>query len=132
MSTIVGATSAKAKSKVALGAKNAKDPILMRLFCILISYGAKITTFEKIGGQKIPTRRNLVRRDVPLLEGALGCVLFSAPYESSAHLFLSCPSVFPVWYQVSRWLGWEFVTPRGLAQQFQDFTGLGVGGRELA
>ena len=28
-----------------------------------------------------------------------------------------------------RWLGWEFVTPLGLTQQFQAFTGLGGGKR---
>ena len=33
----VGATSAKTKSKLALGAKTAKDPIHRGLFCILIS-----------------------------------------------------------------------------------------------
>lgn len=49
---------------------------------------------------------------------------------SSVHLFLECPVIFPVWYQVARWLGWEFVIPQGLAQQFMSFTGLG-GGREL-
>jgi len=41
----------------------------------------------------------------------------------------SRPSFFPVWYQVSRWLGWELVMPLGLAQQFQAFTGLGGGRR---
>jgi len=45
------------------------------------------------------------------------------------HLFLACPSILPVWYQVSRWLGWEFVIPLGLAQQFFSFTGLGRGKR---
>ena len=41
------------------------------------------------------------------------------------YVLLSCPTFFPVWYQMSRWLGWELVMPLGLAQQFQAFTGLG-------
>lgn len=60
---------------------------------------------------KIPTRLNLVRRGVPLPEEGLG--------------FLSCPSIFSVWYQVSRWLRWDFVLPFGLVNRFQGFTGLG-------
>ena len=77
-----------------------------------------------------PTRFNLVRRGVPLPDDDLGCVFCNAPSESSVHLFLLCPSILSVWYQVSRWLGWEFVCPLGLAQQFLSFTGLG-GGRRL-
>ena len=34
-----------------------------------------------------------------------------------------------MWYQVSRWLGLEFVIPRGFAQLFLSFTGLGRGKR---
>jgi hypothetical protein len=67
---------------------------------------------------RIPSRQNLLRQGVPLLEGGLGCAFCVAPTESTMHLFLSCPSSLPVWYQVSRWLGWEFVTPMGLAHQF--------------
>ena len=68
---------------------------------------------------KSPTRFNLVRCGVPLTNDGLGCVLCGMPSESSVHLFLSCPSVFPVWYQVSRWLGWEFVPPLGLVISFR-------------
>jgi len=45
------------------------------------------------------------------------------------HMFLEFPFILPVWYQVSRWLGWEFVIPLGFAQQFLSFTGLGGGKR---
>jgi len=78
---------------------------------------------------RIPTRLNLSHRGVPLLEGGLGCVFCAASSESSVHLFLLCPFILPVWYQVSRWLGWHFVLPLGLAQQFLSFTGLGGGKR---
>jgi hypothetical protein len=78
---------------------------------------------------RIPTQSNLVRRGVPLPVGRVGCAFCDSPSESSVHLFLSCTHFFPVWYQVSRWLGWEFVMPQGLARQFQVFTGLGVGKR---
>ena len=78
---------------------------------------------------RIPTRLNLVRHGVPLPDGSLGCVFCDGPSESSVHLFLSCLSIVPVWYQVSRWLGWVFVPPLGLAQHFQAFVGLGWGKR---
>jgi len=74
---------------------------------------------------KIPTRGNLLRHGVPLPEREFGCVLCEAPSESLVHLFIACPVALPVWYQVSRWLGWEFVCPLGLAQHFLAFTGLG-------
>ncbi|XP_024636569.1 uncharacterized protein [Medicago truncatula] len=77
----------------------------------------------------IPSRSNLIRWGISLPEGGVGCVFCDVLSESSAHLFLSCPSFFTVWYQVSRWLGWDFVMPLGLAQQFQVFTGLGGGKR---
>jgi len=78
---------------------------------------------------RIPTRLNLIRRGVPLPNGGLGCAFCETPSESSVHLFLSCPSILPVWYQVATWLGWEFVIPLGLARQFQYFTGLGASKR---
>jgi len=76
---------------------------------------------------RIPSRSNLIRRVVPLPVGGVGCAFSDSPSESAMHLFLSCPCFFPVWYQVSRWLGWELVMPLRLPQQFQAFTGLGGG-----
>ena len=78
---------------------------------------------------RIPSRSNLFRRGVPLPVGGVGCVFCDALSESSVHLFFSCPQFFLMWYQVSKWLGWEFSMPQGLARQFQAFTGLGVGKR---
>ena len=80
---------------------------------------------------RIPSRLNLVKCGVPLPVGGLGCAFCDAPSESTVHLFLSCPSFLPVWYQVCRWLGWEFVIPLRLAQQFQAFIGLGRGKRVM-
>jgi len=74
---------------------------------------------------RIPTTSNLLGRGVSLPVDGVGCVFYDGSSESAVHLFLSCPSFFPMWYQVSRWLGWELVMPLGLAQQFQAFTGLG-------
>lgn len=78
---------------------------------------------------RLPTRSNLVRRGVPLPERDLVCVLCSVSSESVVHRFIICPAVLPVWYQASRWLGWEFVIPIGLAQLSKAFTGLGRGKR---
>lgn len=69
----------------------------------------------------------LSHRGVLLPVEVLGCVFCDEPTELSVHLFLSCPSILFVWYQVSRWLGWEFVIPLGLARQLLSFTGLGRG-----
>jgi len=80
---------------------------------------------------RIPTRLNLSHCGVPLPTRDLGCVFCDAPSESSVQLFLSCPSILPVWYQVSRWLGWEFVIPMDLAQLFLCFTSLGRGKRVM-
>ena len=71
---------------------------------------------------RIPTQNNLVRRGVLLPVCGMRCVFCDSPSESAVHLFLSCPAFFLVWYQVSRWSGWELVMPLGLAQQFQAFT----------
>lgn len=57
------------------------------------------------------------------------CVLCSVSSESVVHRFIICPAVLPIWYQASRWLGWEFVIPIGLAQLSKAFTGLGRGKR---
>jgi len=62
--------------------------------------------------------------EFPFLRGIL-----DVPSESAVHLFIVCTAVLPVWYQVSRWLGWEFVIPLGISQLFQAFTGLGRGKR---
>jgi hypothetical protein len=79
---------------------------------------SKVIVFSwKLLLDRIPSRSNLLMRGVPLLVGGVECVFCHAPSESAAQ-------------QVSRWLGWEFVMPLGLAQQFQAFIGLG-GGREL-
>jgi hypothetical protein len=78
---------------------------------------------------RIPSRSNLLRRGVPLPAGGVGCIFCPVPLESATHCFLYCPSVFPMWYQVYRWLGWEFVMPHGITQLFQAFTGLGRGMR---
>ena len=91
---------------------------------------SKVVVFSwKLILDKIPSRRNLVRLGVPLPKGRLGYVFCVAPSESSIHLFVTCPSTSLVWYQVSRWLGWEFVIPLGVAQLFQIFTSLGGGKR---
>ncbi|GAU23765.1 hypothetical protein TSUD_128700 [Trifolium subterraneum] len=54
------------------------------------------------------------------------CALCGLSGESSAHLFISCPVVSSIWYSVSYWLGWEFVSPRDLLGHFEAFVGLGA------
>jgi len=97
---------------------------------MVILFPQKVIVFSwKLLLDRLPTRSNLVRRGVPLPERDLGCVSCAVPSESAVHLFIVCPAVLPVWYQVSSWLGLEFVILIGLAQLFQAFTSIGRGKR---
>jgi len=51
---------------------------------------------------RISTGFNLVRRGISLPVEGLGCVFCEPSFESSEHLFLSCPFILSVWYQVAR------------------------------
>lgn len=66
---------------------------------------------------------------MPIFMDRVGCVFCDSQSKSAMHLFLSYLSSLSVWYQVSGWLGWDFVMSMGLAQQFQAFTCLGGGRR---
>jgi hypothetical protein len=57
------------------------------------------------------------------------CVFCGAVEESVDHLFVSCEHISPIWYRISRWLGFEYVSPNRIVQVFESFFGMGVGRR---
>jgi hypothetical protein len=115
------------KNSPSIGASN--DVLLQAISKVWKSSApSKVVVFSwQLLLNKVPTRRNLQRCGVTLPDGDFGCVLCHEPTKSAVHLFIVCPESFSVWYQVSRWLGWDFVSPQDLPQHFLAFTGLGRG-----
>jgi len=58
-----------------------------------------MTSFELI---YVDTKMVVFCEVWPLPADGVGCVFCDRPAESAAHLFLSYPYFFPVWYQVTR------------------------------
>ncbi|KAK2418539.1 hypothetical protein QL285_040727 [Trifolium repens] len=77
---------------------------------------------------RVQTRQNLHRRRV-MVGTSTSCVLCGEVEESVDHLFVSCDRISSVWYRVSRWLGFKYVSPNGNMQVFESFFGLNVGRR---
>jgi hypothetical protein len=51
------------------------------------------------------------------------CVFCGEVEESVDHLFVSCDRISPVWYRISRWLRFEYVSPDKIMQVFESFFG---------
>ncbi|GAU43075.1 hypothetical protein TSUD_194290 [Trifolium subterraneum] len=76
---------------------------------------------------RVPTRQNLLRRRV-LREASLSfCALCGDIVESVDHFFITCDCISIFWYNLTRWLGFELVSPSSIASLFEWFLGLGVG-----
>jgi hypothetical protein len=63
---------------------------------------------------KIPTRHNLLRRQIPLPAGDQLCVWCGSEQETSLHLFLYCDFTRKVWAEVCIWLNLDFSLPHNL------------------
>lgn len=50
--------------------------------------------------------------------------------ESIDYLFVTCEMVLRVWYQVFRWLGWDWMLPWNIEGLFQVFVSLGSQSRD--
>ncbi|GAU42324.1 hypothetical protein TSUD_25500 [Trifolium subterraneum] len=77
----------------------------------------------------ISTRQNLFRRHVIRDLSNTSCVFCENTIESVDHLFITCELSSSVWYSVVRWLGVQFVLPRGIIGLFELFLEIGVGRR---
>jgi hypothetical protein len=63
---------------------------------------------------KVPTRENLLRRQVIALNGDHLCVLCGENMETVSHLFLYCRVITRVWNRIFEWLGFHFTLPHSL------------------
>jgi len=76
---------------------------------------SKVAAFSwKLLHNRIPTKANLVHRQVLAPKSSLQCVMCEGLLESANHLFLHCSFAMKVWDEVMRWLGFHFVTPPNL------------------
>jgi hypothetical protein len=72
---------------------------------------------------RIPTRNNLVARRIIAPDAPRDCVGCVGSLETPLHLFLHCPNVIMIWYEIFRWLGIMIVIPPTLTMFFEVFRG---------
>ncbi|MCH91902.1 hypothetical protein A2U01_0012833, partial [Trifolium medium] len=67
------------------------------------------------------TRHNLWQQSVITDVGASRCVSCGLRAGSTYHFIVSCNQISPVWHATLRWLGVEWVPPRGNLGLFEVF-----------
>jgi hypothetical protein len=77
---------------------------------------------------RIPTKDNLWKRRVLQNQQSM-CVLCGVEVETAVHLFLHCPCVAKVWYEVMKWLGLVLIVPHNLVSSFGSLIACGKGKR---
>ncbi|GAU20222.1 hypothetical protein TSUD_352860 [Trifolium subterraneum] len=83
---------------------------------------SKVVVFSwQLLQDSLPTRHNLWQRGVITDVDASRCVFCGLGSESADHLFVSCNQISPVWYSILRWLGIQWVSPRGNLGCFEVF-----------
>jgi len=73
---------------------------------------------------RIPTKYNLVRRNLAHLLSDQLCVLCSVQEENCSHLFLSCNFTGQLWQDISGWIGIQFCTPTNICLSLLQLRGL--------
>ncbi|GAU26578.1 hypothetical protein TSUD_266930 [Trifolium subterraneum] len=87
----------------------------------------KVIVFSwKLLQDRVATRQNLLRRQVIRDISDSFCAFCGVSVESVDHLFTSCDFIFPVWYKLVRWLGFQFVSPNSIIGLFEGFLGFSV------
>ena len=82
-----------------------------------IKVPSKITVFAwRLINDRLPTRKNLQRRQVQLTE--ILCPFCRINEEDSAHLFLHCNKIQPIWWKTTSWLNLKGVVPLTPKQNF--------------
>jgi len=67
--------------------------------------------FLQVFLERIPTKENLIRRNLAEVVGDSNCVLCLNAVESVKHLFLSCPFSLNLWPATASWLGFLMDDP---------------------
>jgi len=78
-----------------------------------------LTTAWRILWDRLPTRTNLIRREVEVT--SLNCVLCQASEESAQHLFLECTFAQQVWSLCLKWIAILFVQHKDMKHHFERF-----------
>jgi len=78
-----------------------------------------VITAWRIMLDKIPTRRNLIRRGLTVNTST--CVMCQATDESAQYLFIQCETAQKVWYLCLRWIGIQFVQHKDVICLFEHF-----------
>lgn len=60
---------------------------------------------------RLPTKVNLLRRQILTVEDDLRCVLCLQGNETTNHVFVTCPVASKMWARCYRWLGSSLVLP---------------------
>ena len=77
----------------------------------------RITVFAwRLINDRLSTRKNLQRRQVQLTE--ILCPFCRINEEDSAHLFLHCNKIQPIWWKTTSWLNLKGVVPLTPKQNF--------------
>lgn len=73
---------------------------------------------------RLPTKDNLLRRNIISSEDVMCAVAGCATTESSQHLFLQCDTSRQLWYNVLKWLGISLAMPLNLRHHCMQFSKL--------
>lgn len=55
--------------------------------------------------QRLPTKENLIKRNIIAADGDISCTVCGAKQENSTHLLLECCFATNVWSEIYRWIG---------------------------
>ncbi|MCI41257.1 F-box family protein, partial [Trifolium medium] len=72
---------------------------------------------------RVPTRNNLVTRQILDVDGDVSCALCGEAMETELHLFLYCEIAQLVWMEIFDWLGVLFSLPHNLFSIFHCLMG---------
>eukprot|EP00256_Glycine_max_P035539 XP_006582029.1 uncharacterized protein LOC106794242 [Glycine max] len=76
----------------------------------------------KLLRDRLPTRKNLQRRQIPLPDSL--CPLCRTHQEDASHLFFHCSKVQPIWWETMSWLQLKGAFPLNPKQHFLHHLGL--------
>jgi hypothetical protein len=75
--------------------------------------------------EKIPTRNNLIKRNIIEVNGDASCALCGEEVETELHLFMYCEIALLIWMNMFRWLDIPFGLPHNIFSLFHCLLGEG-------